>query len=122
MEALKAKITGVLAEALLTPPLPENRQLALQFWQIFLESLPETMLGIHSGENDRMRLRKSAHRLKGACGFAGAIRLRLLAADLEQVAETLSAGELEYFCATLSQTADETAACMRQELAAVGDQ
>lgn len=98
-------------EPVLRPP-EVSAEVFEKFCALFFESVPQLILSLKQQPEDRVGIKKSAHRLKGACGFAGAVRLGAVAAELEQVALSGSDEELEFFYNTLEQVLAQTRVAM----------
>ncbi len=111
---LEKKVLKILdTEPVLHPP-EISAEVYDKFCEIFLESVPKTIHSLQENSGDEAVIQKIAHKLKGACGFAGAIRLSAVAAELEQIAESASAEELTYFHRILSQVLAQTRVAMRR--------
>jgi HPt (histidine-containing phosphotransfer) domain-containing protein len=111
---LEKKILKILnTEPVLHPP-EISAEVYEKFCEIFLESVPKTIHSLRENPEDKVGIQKIAHKLKGACGFAGAARLSAVAAELEQIAGGASAEELEYFHGIFIQVLSQTRAAMQR--------
>ena len=113
---LKNRIEQAIEKTELVRKAEVAHTVTLKLMEIFLDAVPETRRELLENQLNVSQLVRTVHKLKGAAGFVGATRLKILAADLEEIADLLTSAEISYYIAVMQQVLMETEVEMNRQI------
>jgi CheY-like chemotaxis protein len=94
-----------------------DREFAAELLHLFAESTQQSLAVLRDAavRGDRIAVAREAHKLKGACGNVGALRLAHLAAEVESTAERATERELKLALDTIDMEAQRARAFIERQ-------